>query len=61
MNGSPEFTLCEINFRIYRESCNSHEINIHNSQKKVYISKKKKENKKIKKITRFHTEIKTLA
>ena len=47
-NGSPEFILREINFRVYRKSCNSRGINFRNSQKKAYIFSQKKE-KKIKK------------
>ena len=48
-NGSPEFISREINFRVYKKSCNSRGINFRDSQKKAYIfskKKKKKENEK---------------
>ena len=46
-NGSPEFISRDINFRVYRNSCNSRGINFCDSRKKsIYFLKKKKKKKK---------------
>ena len=61
MNGSPEFISCEINFRVYKKSCNSRGINFRDSRKKAYIfSKKKKKRKEKKKETEKNNNISIL-